>query len=72
MIVDTSAILFRELDAEHYAKAMALAPSRRMSVANLVEATIVLERRGGASRYELDAFLEEFGGDLARAITRPG
>ncbi len=63
MIVDTSAILailFREPDAEHYAKAIALASSRRMSVATLVEATIVLERRGGAAAgYELDAFLEE-------------
>ena len=63
MIVDTSAILailFREPDAEHYAKAIALASSRRMSVATLVEATIVLESRGGAAAgYELDAFLEE-------------
>ena len=47
MIVDTSAILailFRELDAEHYATAIALASSCRMSVATLVEATLVLER----------------------------
>ncbi|MCY3660911.1 MAG: type II toxin-antitoxin system VapC family toxin [Caldilineaceae bacterium] len=63
MIVDTSAILailFREPDAEHYATAIALASSCRMSVAALVEATMVLESRGGvAAGYELDAFLEE-------------
>ena len=63
MIVDTSAILailFREPDAEHYATAIALASPRRMSVATLVEATMVLESRGGvAAGYELDAFLEE-------------
>ena len=63
MIVDTSAILavlFREPDAEHYAKAIATASSRRMSVATFVEATIVLESRGGAAAgYELEAFLEE-------------
>ena len=63
MIVDTSAILailFREPDAEHYATAIALASSRRISVATLVEATMVLESRGGAAAgYELDAFLEE-------------
>ena len=63
MIVDTSAILailFREPDAEHYATTIALASSRRMSVATLVEATLVLESRGGAAAgYELDAFLAE-------------
>ncbi len=63
MIVDTSAllaILFRESDAEHYARAIATAASRRMSVATLVEVTIILESRGGiAAGYELDTFLEE-------------
>lgn len=62
MIVDTSAIpavLFREPDTEHYAKAMATASSRRMSVAAFMEATIVLKGRGGAAAgYELEAFLE--------------
>ena len=63
MIVDTSAILailFRVWFAEHYATAIALASSHRMSVATLVEAPLVLESRGGAAAgYELDAFLEE-------------
>ena len=68
MIVDTSAvlaILFNEPDAERFARAIASATSRRMSVATLVEASIVLESRGGpASGYELDAFLEEAGIEL--------
>ena len=57
MIVAASAILavlFREPDTEHYAKAMATASSRRMSVAAFMEATIVLKGRGGtAAGYEL-------------------
>ena len=63
MIIDTSAILailFCEPDAEHYAQAITMASSCRVSVATLVEATIVLESRGGtAAGYELDALLEE-------------
>ena len=63
MIVDTSAvlaILFHESDAERYARAITAASPRRMSVATLLEATIVLESRSGAAAgYELDAFLEE-------------
>ena len=63
MIVDTSAvlaILFHEPDAAHFARAIALASSRRMSVAALLETTIVLESRSGAAAgYELDAFLQE-------------
>ena len=63
MIVGTSAVLavlFHEPDAEHFATAITAAPSRRMSVATLVETTIVLESRGGsAAAYELDAFLQE-------------
>ena len=68
MIVDTSAllaILFHEPEAERCAVAIAAAPSRRMSAATLVEAAIVLERRGGAAAgYELDAFLKEAEIDL--------
>ena len=63
MIVDTSAvlaILFHESDAERYARAITMASPRRMSVATLLETTIVLESRsGGAAGHELDAFLEE-------------
>ena len=68
MIVDTSAvlaILFREPDAERFAKAITSAPSRRMSAATLLETSIVLESRSGAAAgYELDAFLEEAGIEL--------
>ena len=63
MIVDTSAvlaILFHESDAERYARAITMASPRRMSVATLLETTIVLESRSGAGAgHELDAFLEE-------------
>ena len=44
MIVDTSAvlaILFHESDAERYARAITMASPRRMSVATLLETTIV-------------------------------
>jgi ribonuclease VapC len=59
------AILFPEPYAEHYAKAITTASSRRMSVATLVEAPIVLESRGGAAAgYALDAFLEEAESEL--------
>ena len=68
MIVDTSAvlaILFHEPDAERFARAIATASSRRMSVAAPVETTIVLESRSGpAAGYELDAFLQEAGIEL--------
>ena len=60
MIVGTSAILFHESDVERYARAITMASSRRMSVATLLETTIVLESRSAASAgHKLDAFLEE-------------
>ena len=63
MIVDTSAImaiLFGESGAERYDEVIAQAPRCRMSVANFLEAAIVLESRSGdAAGHELDAFLEE-------------
>ena len=59
MIVDTSAVLFGEPDAERYARAMAGASRCRMSVASLLEAAIVLESRSGAAGgHELDVFVE--------------
>ena len=62
MIVDTSAVLavlFGEPDAERYERAIAGASRCRMSVANFLEATIVLESRSGpASGHELDFLLE--------------
>lgn len=61
MIVDSSAllaILFRESDAEFYETAILSAQPCRISVANLLEASIVIESRGGAEAgRELDAYL---------------
>ena len=62
MIVDSSAvlaILFSEPDARRHAGAIMAASPCRMSVANALEASIVVERRGGdAAAHELDALLE--------------
>ena len=62
MIVDTSAIvaiLFGEPEAERYGRAIAQAPRCRLSVANLLEAGIVVEGRGGAdAARQLDQLLE--------------
>ena len=69
MIVDSSAvvaILNREPDAEYYEMAIASAPTCRMSVANALEASIVVEGRGGAAAgHELDMFLKTAGITLA-------
>ena len=69
MIVDSSAllaILFREPDAPQFEQAVATTPDCRMSVANALEASIVVEGRGGvAAGDELDAFLEAAGIGLA-------
>ena len=62
MIVDSSAllaVLYREPDAERYETAIAAAPHCRMSAANVLEVSIVVEARGGAEAgHELDLFLE--------------
>ena len=61
MIVDTSAVLavlFREADAAHYAGRIATASPCRLSVANLLEASIVVGRRGAATDGDLDLFIE--------------
>ncbi len=62
MIIDSSALLAvlnREPDADHFQDAILRASPCRMSVANLLEASIVVEGRGGAEAgHELDAFLE--------------
>ena len=69
MIVDSSvllAILYREPDAPLYEQLIATTPNCRMSVANALEASIVLEGRGGAEAgAELDAFLESTGIELS-------
>ncbi len=68
MIVDTSAILavlFRESDARRYAAALQSASSRRLSVANGLEASIVAESRGGtATGDDLDRFIRRFAIEL--------
>ncbi len=65
VIVDTSAllaILNREPDANRYMTAVLAAARCRMSVANVPEAAIVVESRGGAEAgHELDAFLGHAG-----------
>lgn len=69
MIVDSSAvvaILNQEPDAEYYEMAIVSAPTCRMSVANVLEASIVVEGRGGAAAgHELDMFLKTAGIILA-------
>ena len=69
MIVDSSAllaILLGESDAARFEQAIATSPECRMSVANALEAFIVVESRGGvAAGDEVDAFLETAGIELA-------
>ena len=53
MIIDTSAllaILYEEPDAHLYERAIIGAPHPRMSAANYLEATIVVERRSGRDK----------------------
>ena len=68
MILDSSAvlaILFGEPDAVYYEKTIAAAQACRMSAANLLETSIVVESRGGlAAGHELDVFLEKAGIEL--------
>ena len=68
MIIDSSAVLavlFGEADAETYEKGIATASPCRMSVANVLETSIVVESRGGvAAGHELDVFLERAGIEL--------
>ncbi len=63
MIIDTSAlmaILLAESDAVRYEQAISRAWPRRMSVVALLEATMVIEGRGGpAAGNDLDLFLQE-------------
>lgn len=65
MILDSSAvlaILFREPDFEAYEAAIASAPYRRISAANFVEVSIVVESRGGhAVVQQWDALVREAG-----------
>ena len=69
MIVDSSAllaILYREPDAPDYERLIATTPNCRMSVANALETSIVVESRGGMEALaELDAFFDSTGMELA-------
>ena len=59
-------VLYREPDAERYETAIAVAPNCRMSVANVLEVSIVVEGRGGAAAgHELDVLLESAAIELA-------
>ena len=73
MIVDTSAllaILFREPDAGRFEEAIATTAHCRMSAANVLEASIVIEGRGRMQAGDvLDAFIESAGIELAPVTT---
>ena len=73
MIVDTSAllaILLGEPDAERFDRVIATTAPCRMSVANALEASIVIEARGGAEAgAELEAFIENASLELAPVTT---
>ena len=74
MIIDTSAILailFGEPDAARFEEAIATAQPRRMSVAALLEAAMVVESRGGtAAGHELDLLLETASIELVPVTTQ--
>jgi ribonuclease VapC len=63
MVLDTSAIvaiLSNELERERFIRLIETAPIRRLSAANRVEATLVIEgRKRDAGRVDLDLFLSE-------------
>ena len=64
MIIDTSAIVaifLSESDAEHFKEKVASAWPRSMSVASLLETTMVVERRVGSSgSFDLDDLLQTY------------
>ena len=64
MIIDSSAIasiLFMEADSGHFSTKIADNWPRRMSVASLLESTMVVEGRAGpSSSYDIDDLLEEY------------
>lgn len=63
MVVDSSAILallMNEPEAEKFAEALSIASIRRMSTANFLEASIVIETRHGlAGGEKLDELIEK-------------
>jgi ribonuclease VapC len=62
VIIDSSAmlaIIFREFDGRRYLRAILADQSRRMSVSNWLEATMVVDRRGNALAINrLETFME--------------
>ena len=68
MILDTSAllaVLLDEADADYFERMIAVAEICRMSVANYLEAIMVIEGRlGDAGGREIDNYLEEAGAEL--------
>jgi len=68
MVIDTSAlvaIFFNEPERTTLLEALIQSPKKLISVANVLEASIVLEaRRGQAGARELDLFLHDLGVDL--------
>ena len=68
MILDTSAllaILLDEPDADHFERTIGVAEVCRMSVANYLEAIMVIEGRlGDTGGREIDNYLEEAGVEL--------
>ena len=68
MVIDTSAvlaILLAELEAAEFALAVARAPRRLLSVANLLEASIVMHARfGEPGDHELDRWVALLGVEL--------
>ncbi|MFL1462311.1 type II toxin-antitoxin system VapC family toxin [Roseococcus sp. DSY-14] len=74
MIVDTSAlaaILFQEGDARRYAGTLVDQGGATLSVANLVELTMVVEgRAGNAAGTEVDDLLHRFGIHLSPVTRR--
>ena len=68
MIIDSSAIasiLFREHDGEYFAGKIADAWPRQMSVASLLESTMVIEGRiGSSASLDIDTLLETYEIDL--------
>ena len=68
MIVDTSAIvaiLFAEAEEDRFLDTLVDAPKVRISAATLVEATMVIEGRGGPDMADvLDALLERIGAEI--------
>jgi len=68
LILDKSALLavpLDEPDADHFERVIGVAPACRMSVANYLEAIMVIEGRlGDAGGREIDNYLEEAGVEL--------